>query len=357
MKSPECSSGVLYKYIIRFNTPITAKALNESLAKKFGYKIQLEQFTDVQLEDARNKLRTRLSQYEVNESYDSVLSSPEYQKTRMFLDVVNQEILEREMNEGKGDGNLANNAKPYDKVTKGDVIAGRLGKDEKGGKDMKKKKNESKAGYFAAVRERATEEAIPEDWIDSAIQRMSLGESDVQELKAELKLRYDLNEAAASWLLCEGEEDKAEYILATKDMVGTVTKWLEDVAAMKAEQLLELMDSIRENQGSDVASQYEQAVKPALEAIYAALESNRANLSKGLAIVSGKDVGDMMGAEPAMGGAPGEEGIGGVDLGAPEELPEPPMGAGAGAPEAERMKRESVDYSRRLGMLLSSKKK
>jgi hypothetical protein len=34
----------------------------------------------------------------------------------------------------KGDGNLANNAKPYDKVTRGDVIAGRLGKDEEGGK-------------------------------------------------------------------------------------------------------------------------------------------------------------------------------------------------------------------------------
>ena len=37
----------------------------------------------------------------------------------------------------KGDGNLANNAKPYDKVTRGDVIAGRLGKDEKGGDDVK----------------------------------------------------------------------------------------------------------------------------------------------------------------------------------------------------------------------------
>jgi hypothetical protein len=37
----------------------------------------------------------------------------------------------------KGDGNLANNAKPYDKITKGDVIAGRLGKDEKGGKTVK----------------------------------------------------------------------------------------------------------------------------------------------------------------------------------------------------------------------------
>lgn len=32
------------------------------------------------------------------------------------------------------DGNLANNAKPYDKVTRGDVIAGRLGKDAMGGK-------------------------------------------------------------------------------------------------------------------------------------------------------------------------------------------------------------------------------
>lgn len=37
------------------------------------------------------------------------------------------------------DGNLANNAKPYDKVTQGDVVAGRLGKDEQGGKDKKAK--------------------------------------------------------------------------------------------------------------------------------------------------------------------------------------------------------------------------
>jgi hypothetical protein len=35
------------------------------------------------------------------------------------------------------DGNLANNAKPYDKVTHGDVITGRLGKDEMGGKKKK----------------------------------------------------------------------------------------------------------------------------------------------------------------------------------------------------------------------------
>jgi hypothetical protein len=47
---------------------------------------------------------------------------------------------EKKTDEGKGDGNLANNAKPYDKVTQGDVVAGRLGKDEMGGKKKKEEK-------------------------------------------------------------------------------------------------------------------------------------------------------------------------------------------------------------------------
>ena len=42
------------------------------------------------------------------------------------------------------DNNLANNAKPYDKVTHGDVITGRLGKDEMGGKKKVKEAKEPK---------------------------------------------------------------------------------------------------------------------------------------------------------------------------------------------------------------------
>jgi hypothetical protein len=49
----------------------------------------------------------------------------------------------KKMAEGKGDGNLANNYPPYDKVTKGDVIAGRLGKDEMGGKKKVKEELEN----------------------------------------------------------------------------------------------------------------------------------------------------------------------------------------------------------------------
>ena len=76
------------------NQPVTSLKLNEGLAKSFGCKLQLENFTDAQLEDARNKLRTKLSQFEMNESYDSVIENSTYQKTRMFLDVLNQEIFD-----------------------------------------------------------------------------------------------------------------------------------------------------------------------------------------------------------------------------------------------------------------------
>ncbi len=70
--------------IREISKPITAKALNESLAKRFGKKINLEAFTLEQLEDARNKLRTKLSQFETNESFDSVNTSDTYQKNKLL---------------------------------------------------------------------------------------------------------------------------------------------------------------------------------------------------------------------------------------------------------------------------------
>ena len=85
--------------IREISKPVTAKALNESLAKRFGKKINLEAFTLEQLEDARNKLRTKLSQFETNESFDSVNTSDTYQKNKLFLDVLNAAVAEAQVNE------------------------------------------------------------------------------------------------------------------------------------------------------------------------------------------------------------------------------------------------------------------
>jgi hypothetical protein len=319
--------------IRELSKPVTSKRLNENLASQFGYKLKLEHFSDVQLEDVRNKLRTEMSQFEVNESFDNLHTNPKYQKTRALLDVINKEIMERE--EGKCE----------------DCHKDPCECDDVDESVQSEKAELRKKVQAESIRQKAQQYKVPASWINNAINRISLGESDEAELSAELTLRYDLAESTANYIvyLAEGEEDKAKVIMATKDMVDRITGWLEDTAAMKAEQLLELQDSIRETLGSDVAQQYGDAVKPALEAIYTALEASRQGLQGGLALVSGGEAPTMGAPAPdAMGapaGMPGEEA-----MGAPEEMTPP-------APEEDRMKRESVDYSRKLGMLLAQSKK
>lgn len=94
--------------ISEFGKPVTAKSLNESLAKRFGSRIKLENFTLTQLQDARNKLRTKLSQIEMSESFNTVVEGDDYQKSKLFLDVLNAEISER----GDIDDDMLEGAKP-----------------------------------------------------------------------------------------------------------------------------------------------------------------------------------------------------------------------------------------------------
>jgi len=66
----------------------------------------------------------------------------------------------------KGDGNLANNYPPYDKVTRGDVIAGAKGQDQMGGKKKTKEgddKSLSKAAKTVKKGALHKQEGIPQD--------------------------------------------------------------------------------------------------------------------------------------------------------------------------------------------------
>lgn len=58
----------------------------------------------------------------------------------------------KKVNESKGDGNLANNYPPYDKVTKGDVVAGAKGEDQQGGKKKKSNKKSLKESFDSLVK-------------------------------------------------------------------------------------------------------------------------------------------------------------------------------------------------------------
>lgn len=299
--------------IRELSTKVTSEQLNESLAKKFGYKLSIDKFSDVQLEQVRNHLVSKVTNFEKTNSFDSVLENTEYQKDRAMLDVVRQAIKERTLSDDE------------------------KAKKEKYVKGMKKAKGEFKKRYGEKG----------EEVMHATATKMAKKESVEEAMQV---LRSVLSERT----LLEGEEEKAALIMSSRDMVDRVTGWLEDVSSMKAESMLELVDSIRDEMGNDIAQQFNDAVKPALEELYKSLETHRTTLAQAVSILTGEEgpagspAAPAMGAEmPATMAAPEE---GGDEFAASEP-------ATGGEEAAGRAKRESIEYSRRLGTILSSKKK
>jgi hypothetical protein len=300
--------------ITELSHPKTSKSLNESLAKKFGYKLNLDSFTMEQLQSARDKITAQLIAFETSQNYDAVYESNSYQKDRTLLDVITQAITERTLSPGEES------------------------KKEKFVKGMKKKSGEFKKRYGDKG----------DEVMNATATKMAKKESIEEAMDV---LRGVLSERT----LLEGEEEKAALIMSARDMVDKLTGWLEDVASMKAETMLELVDSIRDELGSQTSTQFAEKVKPALEEVYTCLETNRQALAQSVAILTGEEA-PGMGAEGAPTPQPSEMTPGEEEFPSGDAFDAAAAAAG-GAAEAGREKRESVEYSRRLGNILSSKKK
>ena len=356
------------------NKPVNSKTLNETMAKKYGTKINVESFTLEQLQDARNKLRTKLSDIETNESFSGLSQNKTYSKNKLFLDVLNAAISERsDIDEGEVPAGLkAYQDKKKGKASKSDS------KDSKGGKpdfldldkDGDKKEPMKKAAKDAkneSVVSEGAMKAVCKDCGDTFGKPTTDCKNDCNdptqdcwvkesEYMKESKHIDEGKEIINNYFkkLVEGEEDKAELVMASKDMVDRLTGWMEDTAEMQSESRLELADAIRDEMGAGQSETFTQTVKPALESLYAAMEQTRIALTTGVGQLTGEgEAMEPMGDEPAM--DPDMEPT--VDAEAPVEddfaAAEAAMG---GEDEAGRAKRESINLSRRLGTILSSRK-
>ena len=99
----------------------------------------------------------------------------------------------------------------------------------------------------------------------------------------------------------EGVEEQSELILAAKDMMDKVTGYLEDLASMKTEGMLELADRIRDEMGADKADAFMQKIQPAIEQAEATLTTTRQELDNGVMILTGEEVAsDPIGADDTM---------------------------------------------------------
>ena len=327
--------------------PVTAKALNESLARKFGQKIKLENFTIEQLEDARNKIRTKLSQVEMNENFDAVIKNESYQKSKLFLDVLNAAIAERSM----ANVTSAASAPASDNTTS---ISSAPASD-----------NTTSIGQRTTPLTRAERIKSSPEYVKAQKSYMdALGRRDrvaAELIKMAIKQKFGVGLDES--IVREGAEDEAELVMAAKDMVDRVTGWMEDTAEMQTESMLELADAIRDEMGSEKSEAFVSAVKPALESMYGVMETTRQTLTSGVGMLTGEeDPVQTMGDEPVE-EPPMEPTVDGE-----EDIPLPDFDAAApaagGEAEAGREQRESKRYSkkqiaersRKLAATLSKKK-
>ena len=311
----------------------SSKRLNESMEKIFGKKINLETFNLDQLQDARNKLRTQVSQVRGDSEFNENLENEAFHKAQFMLDAINAEIAERE--------EFTIEASELEEKAPPGAKSERMVKHIKAGyaKDGKLTDKEKSIAYATAWKQHNKNESID-----------TTGE-DMRNLR-------------------EGEIQQAQSIVTAKTMVDRVGRWIEELSGMENDTLLQLGDQIRDEMSQDQAKAFISTVAPAIQQALEGLKQTRETLATGVRTLTGEEQGaEMLGSEPGS-----EMDMGGEeDLGAEMDMGTEPdtmnaggdMGAnvddafaaaepGAGGLEtAGREKRESIDFSNKLMKVLA----
>ena len=120
-----------------------------------------------------------------------------------------------------------------------------------------------------------------------------------------------VQEGLNTWLeqhrqtLVEGEVGNAEVLLAAKNMVDSIQDAIEKVGKMQNEQLPELLDSIRDQVGSEQAEGFKNAVGTTLDTLMQNLQTAREGVDGGVRILTGEQVDNPMampGDQPDLSG-------------------------------------------------------
>ena len=222
--------------------PITTESLLKEFESRFNMTMDLSQFNEEELQDYANHVRTKIHEITQNTHFGQELKDDGYQKNQMMLDIINQAIQERKLAEYGG--NMGN-----DPMTKGATTA------------------------------------------ISAKTKLDKGQA----------LDQDEKKVVSKLIQKEGVEEQSELILAAKDMMDKVTSFLEDLASMKTEGMLELADRIRDEMGAEKSDAFLQKIQPAIEQAEATLTTTRQELDNGVRILTGEEVAsDPMGADDTM---------------------------------------------------------
>lgn len=206
---------------------VTTESLLTQFESRFGQTLNLEGMDQAQLEDMANMVRTKIHTITDNQHFGQELKDENYHKNQMMLDILNQAVREAQ--------GINTQISPQQQS-----IAKKI-------QQISTLKPQDKDAIIGAMVQKET-------------------------------------------AVKEGIENQSELILAAKDMMDKVTGYLEDLATMKTESMLELSDRIRDEMGADKAEAFMQKVKPALESAEQTLTSTRTELDQAVRILTGEEI-------------------------------------------------------------------
>ena len=263
--------------------PVTTESLLSEFESRFNQTMDLSRLSKEELEDTANHVRTKIHEITQNTHFGQELKDNNYQKSQMMLDIINQEITQRKLGEYGGDmgnsiiGRATGAIK--DKLSKGQAVSPA---DRKAAAQAMKTENPLMKMGMAAARAAGT----------------AAGTRAVDRIADKLGAKKD---NSGNMIKKEGVEEQSELILAAKDMMDKVTGYLEDLASMKTEGMLELADRIRDEMGADKADAFMQKIQPAIEQAEATLTTTRQELDNGVRILTGEEMAsEPMGADDTM---------------------------------------------------------
>ena len=103
--------------------------------------------------------------------------------------------------------------------------------------------------------------------------------------------------------LLENEMETSEILLASQDIVDTITDMYEKIAEIKSSQVLELVDRMSNELGQEQAQSYQNTINPTLEALEQALGTARQGAQDSVAVVKGEAPTPMAGDDDLDTGA------------------------------------------------------
>ena len=168
-------------------------------------------------------------------------------------------------------------------------------------------------GLRARIREQDQPMAIDVDSPDTqrtlkkAASGQNLNPDEVKTVSAVATMKTQQKESRRRRLREQNELQQAQVVLASQDMIDRIQGMLEDISEMQFKDLPALTDSIKQDIGTEQASQFSAQASQALSTLLTAVQAGKAEMEAAQGTITGEAIA-VPGQETQPGGMPGMPG-------------------------------------------------